>query len=301
MAVHVPLSIEAQVESRALMMSTNNILSPASGKPIIVPTQDMVLGLYYMTRERPLARGEGKFFSPPSEVRIAYDHDEVDLHARITVRMPVMRMAAAAALETRGRRPSTGRRQPRRITAAATERVETTVGRVLLYEIVPPEVPFSEVNKTMKKKELGNLIDLVYRRAGNKATVIFADRLKDVGFEFATRAGISISIKDMTIPPRKKAHLLDGAQKQVSEIQQQYNNGVITDGERYNKVVDIWAEVQDEIGSAVLKGLSTQVFRQGQGRQGSDGAVVQPDLHHGRLRARAVPSSRFASWRDCAA
>ena len=130
---------------------------------------------------------------------------------------------------------------------------------MLLYEIVPAAVPFSEVNRTMKKKELGNLIDLVYRRAGNKATVIFADRLKDVGFEFATRAGISISIKDMTIPPRKK-ELLDGAQKQVSEIQKQYNNGVITDGERYNKVVDIWAEVQDEIGSAVLSGLATQVF-----------------------------------------
>ncbi len=130
---------------------------------------------------------------------------------------------------------------------------------MLLYEIVPPEVPFAEINRTLKKKELGNLIDVVYRRSGNKATVIFADRLKDVGFEFATRAGISISIKDMVIPPQK-ASLLARAQKEVAEIQKQYNNGVITDGERYNKVVDIWAEVQDEIGASVIKGLSTQVY-----------------------------------------
>src|SRR6202521_311905 len=260
MAVHVPLSIEAQVESRALMMSTNNILSPASGKPIIVPTQDMVLGLYYMTRERPLARGEGKFFSSPAEVRIAYDHDEVDLHARITVRMPVLRMVAAQAVDEEDEhRRGAGPSMSSVAGADGHERVETTVGRVLLYEIVPPVVPFAEVNKTMKKKELGNLIDLTYRRAGNKATVIFADRLKDVGFDFATRAGISISIKDMKIPAQK-AELLEEAQAQVSEIHKQYNNGVITDGERQNKVIDIWAEVQDKIGAEVIKGLSTQVF-----------------------------------------
>ncbi len=256
MAVHVPLSIEAQVESRALMMSTNNILSPASGRPIIVPTQDMVLGLYYMTRERPLAQGEGKFFASPEEVRIAYDHGEIDLHARITVRMKVV--PADLPPETNGR-PAKGKKAAAPPQLPVSERVETTVGRVLLYEIVPPEVPFAEVNKTLKKKELGNLIDVVYRRAGNKATVIFADKLKDVGFEFATRAGISISIKDMVIPS-KKAQLLEDATKQVSDIQKQYNNGVITDGERYNKVVDIWAEVQDEIGGAVIKGLSTEVY-----------------------------------------
>src|SRR6266849_1101134 len=265
MAVHVPLSIEAQVESRALMMSTNNILSPASGKPVIVPTQDMVLGLYYMTRERPLARGEGKNFSNVEEVRIAYDHEEIDLHAKITVRMtPQLATGIVPDAPETNSHPR-GKAKERAAAAAALaavpvyERVTTTVGRVLLYEIVPPEVPFTELNKTMKKKELGNLIDIVYRRSGDKATVIFADRLKDIGFEFATKAGISISIKDMTIPPQK-AHLLEGAQKQVSEIQQQYNNGVITDGERYNKVVDIWAEVQDQIGSAVIKGLSTEVF-----------------------------------------
>src|SRR5215813_3980680 len=256
MAVHVPLSIEAQVESRALMMSTNNILSPASGRPIIVPTQDMVLGIYYMTRERAHTKGEGKAFTSPKEVRVAYDHEEIDLHASIKVRMPVA--VPEPAPETNGR-PAKGKKAAPQPQLPVAERVETTVGRVLLYEIVPTEVPFAEVNKTLKKKELSNLIDVVYRRAGDKATVIFADRLKDIGFEFATRAGISISIKDMVIPSRK-SHLLEDARKQVSDIQKQYNNGVITDGERYNKVVDIWAEVQDEIGGAVIKGLSTEVY-----------------------------------------
>ncbi|MGO9266943.1 MAG: DNA-directed RNA polymerase subunit beta' [Candidatus Binataceae bacterium] len=263
MAVHVPLSIEAQVESRALMMSTNNILSPASGKPIIVPTQDMVLGLYYMTRERPLAKGEGKIFASPAEVRVAFDHGEVDLQARVTVRMAPAKLVVEEDEDGRPATQAAGENGH----GLRLERIATTVGRILLYEIVPPEVPFAEVNRTMKKKELGNLIDIVYRRAGDKATVIFADRMKDVGFEFATRAGISISIKDMTIPPQK-GQLLEQAQKQVGEIQQQYNNGVITDGERYNKVVDIWAEVQDEIGGAVLKGLKTQVF--GKDKDGKD-------------------------------
>src|SRR5579863_6050598 len=272
MAVHVPLSIEAQVESRALMMSTNNILSPASGKPIIVPTQDMVLGLYYMTRERPLSKGEGKIFASPAEVRVAYDHGVVGLQAKITVRMTP---AKHAGEENEDSRPAAERDQNRPVVqanghagngAAHAERIATTVGRILLYEIVPPEVPFAEVNRTMKKKELGNLIDIVYRRAGDKATVIFADRMKDVGFQFATQAGISISIKDMTIPPQKQ-HLLERAQKEVAGIQQQYNNGVITDGERYNKVVDIWAEVQDEIGGAVLKGLKTQTYKDRDGKE----------------------------------
>jgi DNA-directed RNA polymerase subunit beta' len=275
MAVHVPLSVEAQVESRALMMSTNNILSPASGKPIIMPTQDMVLGLYYMTRERPLARGEGKFFSSPAEVRIAYDHGAIDLHAAIKVRMPVHKSDDSNDFSAEeGDKPKPPKGKAAAPVVAPTERVSTTVGRTLLYEIVPPSVPFAEVNKTMKKKELGNLIDLVYRQAGNKATVIFADRLKDIGFEFATRAGISISIKNMTIPPQK-AQLLGDAQKQVSEIQKQYNNGVITDGERYNKVVDIWAEVQDRIGGEVIKGLSTQSF--GKNEKGQD--IIGPSFN----------------------
>src|SRR5712664_804564 len=274
MAVHVPLSIEAQVEARTLMMSTNNILSPASGKPIIVPTQDMVLGLYYMTRERPRSKGEGKFFSGPAEVRIAYDHGEVELHARITVRMPAGALETLPEEDEEGHRPLHALPRNAGDGQAKIERVETTVGRVLLYEIAPRVVAFDEVNRTMKKKELGNLIDLVYRRAGNKATVIFADRLKDIGFEYATRAGISISIKDMVIPPQKGA-LLEQAQKEVSEIQKQYNNGVITDGERYNKVVDIWAEVQDEIGASVLKGISTQSF----GKDAKGGEITGPSFN----------------------
>ena len=226
MAVHVPLSIEAQVEARALMMSTNNILSPANGKPIIVPTQDIVLGLYYMTRERPNARGIGRPVANVQEVRIAYDQGAVDLQARITVRIN-------------------------------KERIETTVGRILLYEVVPPEIPFQEVNRVMKKKELANLIELSYRLAGNKATVIFADKLKDIGFHYATRAGISIAIKDMAIPAGK-GELLKKAYEDVREIEEQYKNGLITDGERYNKVVDIWAEVTDRIADEMLRDLGTE-------------------------------------------
>ena len=228
MAVHVPLSVEAQVEARALMMSTNNILSPANGRPIIVPTQDIVLGLYYMTRERPNAKGTGRIFSAPEEVRIAFDQGEIDLQARITVRMD-------------------------------KERVETTVGRVLLYDVVPPEIPFREVNRVMKKKELGNLIDLSWRMAGNKATVIFADRLKDTGFHYATKAGLSISIQDMVIPATKEK-LLKKAYEDVREIEEQYKNGLITDGERYNKVVDIWAEVTDRIADEMLREISTETI-----------------------------------------
>jgi DNA-directed RNA polymerase subunit beta' len=230
MAVHVPLSVEAQVEARALMMSTNNILSPANGKPIIVPTQDIVLGLYYMTRDRPQAHGEGRVFGSFDEVRIAYDQGAADLQARIKVRM--------------------GQN-------GASKLVETTVGRVLIYDVVPPEVPFDEVNRTMNKRALANLIDIAYRRAGNKATVILADKLKDLGFEQATRAGISISIKDMVMPANK-TELLDEARATVAEIQEQYTLGLITDGERYNKVVDIWASVTDRIADEMLSELGTE-------------------------------------------
>ena len=223
MAVHVPLSVEAQVEARSLMMSTNNILSPAHGKAVIAPTQDVVLGLYNATRERPGALGEGKVFSSPGEVRVAYDQGAVDLQAKITVRLN-------------------------------GERVETTVGRILLAEIAPPEIPFSDMNRVMKKKELGALIDAAFSKAGNKATVIFADRLKDLGFEYATRAGISIGIKDMVIP-KEKGHLLDQAQEGLQEIQDQYTKGLITDGERHNKVVDTWASVTDEAANEMFRGL----------------------------------------------
>ena len=223
MAVHIPLSVEAQVEARALMMSTNNILSPAHGKAVIAPTQDIVLGLYTITRERAGAAGEHKVFSSPDEVRVAHDQDQVELQAKIKVRMN-------------------------------GQLVETTVGRILLHDIVPPEIPFSEVNRTMKKKELGGLLDSAFLKAGNKATVIFADRLKDMGFEHATRAGISIGIQDMMIPAEKE-ELLRDAQSVLQEIQDQYTKGLITDGERHNKVVDTWAAVTDEVANEMFSGL----------------------------------------------
>jgi len=221
MAVHVPLSIEAQAEARVLMMSTNNILSPAHGDPIIVPSQDIVLGIYYMTREKPYALGEGRVFSSREEVRCAFDAGEAELHARIKVRF-------------------------------GKDRLDTTVGRVLLSEILPEGVPFSAVNKVMNKKVLAQLIDLCYRKAGVKATVILADRLKDLGYEYATRSGLSISIKDMTIPGRK-SQILDIAFDQVKEIERQYNEGLITEGEKYNKAVDIWAKATEDVAAEMME------------------------------------------------
>src|SRR5438309_2569349 len=236
MAVHVPLSIEAQMEARVLMMSTNNILSPAHGKPIIVPTQDIVLGLYYLTRERVLAHGEGRIFASPAEVRSAYDHHEVDLQAKITCRMD--------QFDADGK--ETGR-----------ARVETTVGRVLLSDILPKKIPFSTINKVMDKKTLGNLIDICYRLCGEKETVLLADRLRSLGYGYATKAGISIAIKDMVIPA-KKQEMLDGAQKEVAEIENQYLEGLITDGERYNKVIDIWAQVTEQVAGEMMGEIGTE-------------------------------------------
>jgi DNA-directed RNA polymerase subunit beta' len=226
MAVHVPLSVEAQSEARILMMSTNNILSPANGKPIIIPTQDIVLGIYYMTRERPYVKGEGKVFSNPEEVRIAYDANEVDLHARIKVRLD-------------------------------GELVETTVGRILLREILPEKIPFRLVNKVMKKSELANLIDYCYRYGGDKKTVLLSDRLKGLGYYYATLAGISISLDDMLIPSNK-GKLLQEAQQEIERVQEQYTEGLITDGERYNKVIDIWAQVTENIAGVMLKELGSE-------------------------------------------
>ncbi|WKZ56308.1 MAG: DNA-directed RNA polymerase subunit beta' [Bdellovibrionota bacterium] len=231
MAVHVPLSVEAQVEARVLMMSTNNILGPAHGKPIIVPSQDIVLGLYYMTRERPFALGEGRCFSSFDEVWIAWQSKELHLQAAIKVRVD-------------------------------GKLVPTTVGRVLLAHSLPAVLPFSSFNKVMKKKEISALIDECFRVAGNKATVILADRLKDVGYQFATLAGISIGINDMTIPDSKIGLLRDADQK-VSEIDNQYQEGLITAGERYNKVIDIWSEVGDRITEDMMQRISSQEFAGG--------------------------------------
>ncbi|NMC64318.1 MAG: DNA-directed RNA polymerase subunit beta', partial [SAR324 cluster bacterium] len=229
MAVHVPLSIEAQVESRVLMMSTNNILSPAHGKPIIVPSQDIVLGLYYMTRERPFAKGEGAVFSNPEEVQLAWEAREVNIQAKVKCRID-------------------------------GQMYDTTVGRVILYSLCPKGVlPFSSYNRLMKKKEIGRLIDDAFRYAGNKATVILCDRLKDVGYRFATLAGISIGINDMIIPD-SKSEMLQEADTKVMEIDNQYQEGLITSGERYNKVVDIWSDVGDRVADELMRVISTSEF-----------------------------------------
>ncbi len=234
MAVHVPLSIEAQIEARTLMMSTNNILSPANGDPIIIPTQDIVLGLYYLTRERPFARGErvaanGRKpvpFASPEEVRIAFDQGQVDLQARIPVRI-------------------------------GGRLYQTTVGRVLLYEIFPPALSFDLVNTTMTKKEIRKIIAVAYRKVGIKQTVILADRLKDLGYKYATQAGLSIGINDMVIPQRK-AEILERARAEVDQVEEQYQEGLITEGEKYNKVVDIWAKATDEVAAEMMAEMASE-------------------------------------------
>jgi DNA-directed RNA polymerase subunit beta' len=240
MAVHLPLSVESQIEARVLMMSTNNILSPAHGKPIIVPSQDMVLGLYWMTRDRAFANGEGKVFASPAEVRMAYDADVADLQARIKARMVV---------EEGG--------QP--------ELVETTVGRVLLREVVPDVIPFRYINRVMNKKHVGELIDICFRLAGNKETVILADKLKETGFRFSTLAGISICLDDMKIPEGKEERIAL-AVDDVKEIQSQYTEGLITDGERYNKVIDIWAKCTEDIAQNMLSKLAVETFTSADGK-----------------------------------
>jgi DNA-directed RNA polymerase subunit beta' len=257
MAVHVPLSIEAQMEARVLMMSTNNILSPASGRPIINPTQDIVLGLYYATRLRGFARGsyredslvydaesdklQGQLrgvFSSPAEVRMAYDNGVVDLHAGIRVRV--------------SDRDETG--VPR------TRTVRTTVGRMLVSEILPPGIPFDYVNKVLNKRALTELIDVCYRKHKNKETVLLADRLRTLGFHFATQAGVSVCMDDMVIPPKKK-ELIDGAQNELEKVVEQYQEGLITDGERYNKVVDIWAGVADRVTEEMMAVIGRETIR----------------------------------------
>ncbi len=229
MAVHVPLSIEAQLEARVLMMSTNNILSPANGRPIIIPSQDMVLGIYYMTRNRANTKGEGKSFHSPGEVMLAYETGELSLHAKIKVRID-------------------------------GQMVETTTGRILLYEYIPSGISFDVINKTMDKKSIGELVDRCYRVAGQKETVLLADRLKSLGFEYATRAGISICLEDMKIPTTK-ASMLEKAYDEVKEVENQYIDGLITDGERYNKIVDVWAQATEAIAADMLKEMSTEKIK----------------------------------------
>ncbi|MBL4865271.1 MAG: DNA-directed RNA polymerase subunit beta', partial [Pseudomonadales bacterium] len=248
MAVHVPLTIEAQLESRALMMSTNNILSPANGEPIIVPTQDVVLGLYYITREKINVKGEGMVFSDTMEAQRALATGAVEIHSRIKVRVHEV------VIDEFG---------------GSTERtfiVDTTVGRCILWDIVPTGLPFSIINQAMAKKKISKLIDACYRRLGLKETVIFADQLMYLGFSQATSSGSSVGIEDMVIPTTKQA-IIEGAEDEVREIADQYASGLVTQGERYNKVVDIWSRTNDVIAKAMMDNLKTEVVINKQGEE----------------------------------
>jgi len=247
MAVHVPLSLEAQLEARALMMSTNNILSPANGEPIIVPSQDVVLGLYYMTRERVNAKGEGMAFADLKEVHRAYESRIADLQARIKVRI------REAVYDDEGQ------------LQVSQRRVDTTVGRALLFEIVPDGLGFDMVNRDLSKKAISALINACYRSVGLKETVIFADQLMYMGFAYATRAAVSFGINDMVIPP-EKANILAKAETEVKEIENQYTSGLVTNGERYNKVVDIWSRTNDQVAKAMMDRLGVDAITDADGK-----------------------------------
>ena len=240
MAVHIPLSVEAQMEARTLMLASNNVLFPASGEPSIVPSQDVVLGLYYATRERINGKGEGLIFADTGEVQRALDAGEVDLAARINVRMTEW----------------TKNKETGEFTSSFSI-VETTAGRALLSEILPKGLPFSHMNKALKKKEISKLINVSFRKCGLKETVVFADKLLQNGFRLATKSGISIAIEDMLVPPQK-AGIIEAAEKEVKEIEQQYVSGLVTSGERYNKVVDIWGKAGDEVSKVMMQQLAKQ-------------------------------------------
>jgi DNA-directed RNA polymerase subunit beta' len=247
MAVHVPLSLEAQLEARALMMSSNNILSPANGDPIIVPSQDVVLGLYYMTRDRVNATGEGMVFTNIDEARRAFESGAVALQARVKIRVHTF--------ET----DDDGEQ------FAVRRLVKTTVGRALLSEILPDGLDFELVNQPMAKKAISNVINACYRQLGLKKTVVFADRLMYTGFRMATRAGISIGVNDMVVP-ESKADILSVAEAEVKEIQDQYASGLVTDGERYNKVVDIWSRTNDQVAKAMMDKLGSESVKDASGK-----------------------------------
>ena len=255
MAVHVPLSIEAQLESRALMMASNNILSPANGEPIIVPSQDVVLGLYYMTRERINAKGEGMIFSDVAEVHRARQNRDVALHSRIKVRI------TSTDTDESGNK----------VTA---ERIaETTVGRALLSELLPSGLSFDLINRDMTKKAISELINVCYRTVGLKETVVFADQLMYMGFSYATRGGLSIGVNDMVVP-EDKGKILSSADAEVKDIQDQYASGLVTDGERYNKVVDIWSRTNDQVAKAMMTKLGSDLVVDAAGNE-----VTQPSFN----------------------
>lgn len=233
MAVHVPLTLEAQLEARSLMMSTNNILSPASGEPIIVPSQDVVLGLYYLTRERINALGEGKIFASAQEAQNFYEAGYVDIHAKVKIRMP------------------------REDVENGFHLVETTVGRAILADILPKGMPFAQINRAMTKKAITKVVDSCYRKFGLKETVIFADQLMYTGFKYATRAGASIGIEDMEIPD-DKASIIEQADNEVREIESQFRSGLVTNGERYNKVIDIWSRTNEMVAKSMMAKIATE-------------------------------------------
>jgi len=276
MAVHVPLSIEAQLEARALMMSSNNILSPANGEPIIVPSQDVVLGLYYLTRESINAQGEGMVFADVSEVHRAYQTGTVSVHARIKVR--IHRLEFDENGDTR----------------EVYGLVDTTVGRALLSEILPKGLTFDLVNRDMTKKAISSLINACYRRVGLKETVIFADQLMYMGFSYATRAAVSFGINDMTIPD-VKAKILGEAEAEVMEIEHQYTSGLVTMGERYNKVVDIWSRTNDQVAKAMMDVLGTEEKHDAQGN-----LVKQPSFNSVYMMADSGARGSAAQIRQLA-
>ncbi|ELB2826426.1 DNA-directed RNA polymerase subunit beta' [Vibrio parahaemolyticus] len=250
MAVHVPLTLEAQLEARTLMMSTNNILSPASGDPIIVPSQDVVLGLYYMTREKINVKGEGMYLSGPAEAEKAYRTKQAELHARVKVRI------TETVVDEDGN------------STTETKMVDTTVGRAMLWQIVPAGLPYSIVNQKLGKKQISNLLNEAYRKLGLKDTVIFADQIMYTGFACAALSGVSVGIDDMVVPPAKYTEIAE-AEEEVREIQEQYQSGLVTAGERYNKVIDIWASTNDRVAKAMMENLSSEtvVNREGEEEQ----------------------------------
>ncbi|MCH1551649.1 MAG: DNA-directed RNA polymerase subunit beta', partial [Pseudomonadales bacterium] len=247
MAVHVPLTLEAQLESRALMMSTNNILSPASGEPIIVPSQDVVLGVYYMTREKVNVKGEGTVFADADEVHRAYHAQQVGLHAKVKVRVE------EHVIDDDG------------ISRWARSLYDTTVGRALLFNIVPKGLPYALVNKAMDKKSISNLINDCYRRCGLKDTVIFADQLMYTGFAYSTASGSSIGVEDFVIPAAKTG-IIEEAEAEVAEIESQYGSGLVTQGEKYNKVVDIWSRANDLVARSMMEGISKENVTNSEGK-----------------------------------
>ncbi len=248
MAVHVPLSIEAQLEARALMMSSNNILSPANGDPIIVPSQDIVLGIYYMSRKRVNAKGEGRSLADVQEVHRAVESGTLELEAEINVRIREVQI------------DDDGNEQP------IVTRVKTTAGRALLSELLPPGLPFDMVNRDMTKKAISGVINACYRQVGLKATVIFADQLMYTGFRYATKAGVSFGVNDMVIPDSKST-IIGAAESEVKEIENQYASGLVTNGERYNKVVDIWSRANDQVAKAMMAKLGTDEVTDAEGKK----------------------------------